>query len=268
MSDSGRNIQRFCDRCRSEANMPRYAGPPVGRADEFDRELRRELDRADAAALEELWNARLTARCPRCGAHLAEQQMNGQRPSFKPLAESNGYHRFPKLDILDSDFLATADQQRLLGALLDAALNHSPADTVTAQLVEPGRGLYIAAHHGFERPFLDFFAWVTDEGSACAAAAADETIVMVPDVAHSPLYTDVSRQAMLDARSHAVQSFPLVSSTRQLLGVFSCHYHKAGRPSDDVAPLHHALAKAAAHSLQWQTKQTGNGSRVTSEPDL
>ena len=128
-----------------------------------------------------------------------------------------------------SDFLATADQQTLLDALLDAALNHSPADTANAQLVDPnGRGLYIAAQQGFERPFLDFFEWVSDDGSACAAAATKGAIVMVPNVALSPLYTDASRQAMLDARSCAVQSFPLVSSTGQLLGVFSCHYHKAG----------------------------------------
>ena len=190
--------------------------------------------------------------------------MEAEEPS-KALAEVDGAHRFPRLDILDPDFLTTADQQTLLAALLDAALRHSPAETANAQLVDPGRsGLYIAAHQGFERPFLDFFEWVGDDGSACAAAANKGMNVLVPDVLRSPLYTDASRHAMLDAGSYAVQSIPLVGSRGQLLGIFSCHFRKAGRPSDDVVPLLNALAKSAARSLQWQAQKNGNGSQATS----
>jgi GAF domain len=266
MPGSGPNISQFCEECRSAANLPRYAGPLVEYTKELDRAVSLRLDRADAAALDEPWNALHTRRCPRCGADLAQQAMDGDHRSIKHLEEPDGKHRLPRLDLLDPDFLATADQQTLLNALVDAALDHSPADTANVQLVDPDRrGLYIAAQHGFERSFLDFFEWVTDDGSACAAAAAKGTTVTVPDVVRSPLFTDASRQVMLDARSYAVQSFPLISSTRKLLGVFSCHYHTAGRPSDDVAPFLDALAKATTRSLQWQARRAGNGSPVTSE---
>ena len=194
--------------------------------------------------------------------------MDGEERSIKPLTELHDSHRVPRLDILDPDFLASADQQTLLAALLEAALNQSSADTANVQLVDSGRnGLYIAVQQGFDRAFLDFFEWVGDDGSACAAAATKGTTVMVPNVLRSPLFTEASRQVMLDARSAAVQSIPLLSSTGELLGVFSCHYHKAGRPCDDVTPLLDALAKATSQSLQWQARKNGNGSRTATEAD-
>ena len=267
MPDSSLDDSKFYDQCRCGARIPRYAGPSAQRVEDLDRAGSRQLDRADAPALDEPWQVLLTPRCPRCGA-LAEQWADVHEPSIKPLAEPEDSPRLPKLDILDPDFLATADQQTLLGALLEAALDRSPADAANAQLIDRNRGgLYIAAQQGFERPFLDFFERVTVDGSACAVAATKRTTVMVPNVVRSPLFTDAARQAMLDARSYAVHSIPLLSSTGQLLGVFSCHYHKAGRPSDDVTPLLVALAKAAASSLQWQARQVGDGSHATSEAD-
>lgn len=263
MRGSGLNISRLCDQCGSGVIMPRYAGPRVYRAEELYRAVSRQLDRGDGAAFDEIRDALPTARCPRCGADLPQQLMNGELP-IKLQA-----HRFPKLDIFDPDFLATVDQQALLGALLDAALSQSAADTANVQLIDPARhGLYIAAYQGFDRHFLDFFEWVSDDGSACAAAAATGTAVMVPNVLRSPLFTDASKQAMLDARSYAVQSIPLLNSTGQLLGVFSCHYRRVGRPSDDVAPLLESLAKAAAQSLQWQAQRNDNSSHATSATDL
>jgi hypothetical protein len=260
MTGSRLNIDKFCERCRIEANVPQYAGLLAEHSEELDREVSRGLDRADAAALHELWRLRHTSRCPRCGADSTEQRMDAQGPAIKPLASAENLRGLPKLDILDPDFLATADQQTLLGALVRAALDHTPADTANAQLVDPDRGgLYIAAQQGFERPFLDFFAWVSTDGSACATAAASGTPIMVTNVLRSPLFTDASRQAMRDARSYAVYSIPLLSSSGQLLGVFSCHYRRPGMPSHDVAPLLNFLAQAATRSLQWHPRQSGNG---------
>jgi GAF domain len=260
MTGSRLNVDKFCDQCRIEANVPQYAGPLAEHSEEFDREVSRGLDRADAAALHELWHRRHTSPCPRCGADSTEQWTDAQGPAIKPPASAENLRALPKLDILDPDFLATADQQTILGALVGAALDHTPADTANAQLVDPVRGgLYIAAQQGFERPFLDFFAWVSADGSACATAAASGTPIMVPNVLRSPLFTEASRQAMRDARSYAVYSIPLLSSSGTLLGVFSCHYRRAGMPSHDVAPLLNLLAQAVAPSLQWHARHNGNG---------
>ena len=153
----------------------------------------------------------------------------------------------------------TADQQSVLAALLDAAMQHTPATTANVQLFDHGRrGLYIAAQVGLRRTFLDFFDWVGPDGSACATAAATGKSVTVSNVLLSTLFDDESKQVMLDSRLNAVQSVPLLSSSDVLLGVFSCHYHKPGNPSADVAPMLQAMAEAAAWSLN-RTLQGSDG---------
>ncbi|GAA2754757.1 hypothetical protein GCM10009872_01170 [Actinopolymorpha rutila] len=241
-------IDGFCAVCRSKANLPRYAGPHVSRANEIDQVVRRRLDRADSSTLDGFWHP---PRCRRCGAWLRERSANARELPVEPLGESNDPRRSVKPDILNREFLTTADQQTLLGTLVDAALTHCRADAANAQLVDPNRkGLYIAAHRGFERPFLDYFEWVDGDGSACAVAAAERAAVVVPNVLHSPLFDDASRRVILDARICAVQSIPLLSSTKQLLGVFSCHYRADRTLTSRVAPLLHVVASAAAWALQ------------------
>lgn len=55
---------------------------------------------------------------------------------------------------------------------------------------------------------------------------------------------------IFDARIGAVQSIPLLSSSKQLLGVVSCHYRAGRTLSGRVAPLLQVVAGAAAWSLQ------------------
>lgn len=270
MPDSGQlgTSDQFCQDCRSGTNLPRYAGLLRQCAEELIRETGRRMDGAAGGALDGRWRSLLAARCGRCGAYLAQQWMDAEELSIKSLSEPDDLRRFPNLAVLDPYFLATADQQTLLGGMVEAALDHSSADMGNVQLFEPTqRGLFIAAQLGFDKHFLDFFEWVRDDGSACATAATQRASVVVPDVARSPLFTDASRQVMLDAGANAVQSIPLASSTGYLLGIFSCHYHKAGIPSDDDVPLLGALTRAAVRFLQWQARKVGNGHVVTAEAD-
>jgi hypothetical protein len=151
---------------------------------------------------------------------------------------------------------AAAEQRYIDSEALDAALTHSSADMGNVQIFEPDRRrLHLTAHRGFEDPFLDFFEWVADQGSACAAASVRRAEVIVPDVEHSPLFSGASREVMLDARDAAVHSIPIVGPTGQRLGVFSCHYGKVGPPRADDMQLVSVLARAVARSLQWQGNQ-------------
>jgi GAF domain-containing protein len=171
------------------------------------------------------------------------------------LAKPRDQLRYPDLDVLDPYFLAATDQQTLLYALLDAALRHTDADMGNVQLFDPARGLHIAAQRGFHQPFLDFFAWVRDDRSACGTAAARAQPITVPDVARSAIFgSGPARKVVLDAHARAVQSFPLVGSGGQLLGVFSTHYHKPGRPRASDSRLLAVLTRAAARALQWNPR--------------
>ncbi|MGW0230183.1 GAF domain-containing protein [Actinopolymorpha singaporensis] len=248
MQGTESEIDGFCAGCRSKANLPRYAGARVSRTQEIDQVVRGRLDRADPSTLDGFSHP---PRCRRCGALLWERSADTRELPVEPPYDSNDPRRSVRPDILDREFLATADKHTLLGTLLDAALTHCGADAANAQLMDPNRkGLYIAAHRGFERPFLDYFEWVDGNGSACAVAAAERSAVIVPNVLRSPLFDDATRRVILDARISAVLSIPLLSSTRQLLGVFSCHYRAGRTLTGRVAPLLHVVAGAAAWSLQ------------------
>src|SRR5262245_12197245 len=59
----------------------------------------------------------------------------------------------------------------LLDKALDGALSLSGAERGNVQVVHPETGsLTIAAQHGFGTEFLDYFAVVDDDGSACGRA--------------------------------------------------------------------------------------------------
>lgn len=135
----------------------------------------------------------------------------------------------------------------LLDKLLDAIIAGSDAPMGNIQLTD-GRCLRICAHHGFKRPFLDFFAEVSAGDTACSSALRSRRSVVVDDVATSPVFSDESRAAVLDAGVFAVHSMPLgFRGTR--VGVVSVHYPapgmaSAGRPV--LSPHLRDIAEIAA----------------------
>ena len=112
---------------------------------------------------------------------------------------------------LNTRLLQAGDFSLLLHDILDAAIAITGAQMGNIQLLE-GDHLRIAAQRGFDRPFLEFFAWVPGEQAACGTALQRGERVIVDDVLNSPIFVGTSAlDVMVAAGAHAVQSTPLVS---------------------------------------------------------
>jgi hypothetical protein len=119
-----------------------------------------------------------------------------------------------------------------LGALLDEvlefALTSLHAERGNVQLADPATGaLTIAAQRGFGPEFAEYFAAVTDDGSACGRAARHHAQVVITDVTTDPGFAP-HREIALASGFRAVQSTPLVNRAGYLVGMLSTHY--PGRP--------------------------------------
>jgi GAF domain-containing protein len=115
-----------------------------------------------------------------------------------------------------------------LGALLDEvlafALTLLHAERGNVQLADPATGtLRIAAQRGFGPDFLEYFAAVTDDGSACGRAAQQHAQVVIADVTTDPGFAP-HRDIALASGFYAVQSTPLVNRAGHLVGMLSTHY--------------------------------------------
>ena len=106
--------------------------------------------------------------------------------------------------------------------------------------------------HGFQQPFLDFFARVTGEdAAACGKALQSAGRVIVHDVATSEVFSgQPSREVLLTAGVRAVQSTPLISSRGVVLGMISTHFPQPHTPSDHELRLIDLLARQAADYIE------------------
>src|SRR5262249_52996007 len=147
----------------------------------------------------------------------------------------------------------SAERDACLRAALIAAIAITGADYGNIQLLDPtSQTLAIAAHHNFNRPFLDFFREVDEtDTSACAAAMRAGGRTIVEDVTTSDVFRDhPSLQILLDAGVRAVQSTALVSSAGTLLGMLSTHWREPHRPRARVLHLLDLLARQLADFLE------------------
>jgi len=111
--------------------------------------------------------------------------------------------------------------------------------------------LIIAAQHGFEAPFLKFFEYVRDDGSACSAAMRAVERVIVEDITSSKIFAgQPSMDVLIDAGVRAVISTPLVGSTGNVLGMISTHFGEPHRPQERELRLMDLLARHAADYLE------------------
>lgn len=147
--------------------------------------------------------------------------------------------------LFDTEFLAVADQIALHQAILTAAL--TVADSCDLQLLQSDK-LHMTAHHGFGPAFLDYFATVDETSpTACGRALAARRPILVDDVARSPIFAGQSTlEAMLDAGSRAVASYPLCGADGTVLGVLSLHHRRHG-PTHDAAE--HVLIRGTVLAL-------------------
>lgn len=135
----------------------------------------------------------------------------------------------------------TLDLDGVLRGLLAAV----GAEMGNIQVLENGV-LRIAAHQGFERPFLDFFAEVKDDESACGRALQTGQRVIVEDVRTSPVFAGKPAHAvMLKAGSRSVCSTPIRANHR-LYGMLSVHRTVPWRPAADQLGLLDRFSRDAA----------------------
>jgi GAF domain-containing protein len=115
---------------------------------------------------------------------------------------------------------------------LKDALSLLHADRGNVQLVDPVSGsLTIAVQAGFGQEFLEYFAVVNDDGSACGRAAQQHAQTVVADVNTDPGFAP-HREIAAASGFRAVNSTPLVDLRGHLVGVLSTHYSRPYRPDD------------------------------------
>jgi GAF domain-containing protein len=113
--------------------------------------------------------------------------------------------------------------------VLAAALAVSAAERGNVQIREPTGELRIVAQRGFTRDFLDHFAVVGDDGSACGRAAEKAAQTVIVDVNEDPAF-EPHRSIAAASGFRAVVSTPLISDSG-LVGVVSTHFPRPHRPS-------------------------------------
>ena len=136
--------------------------------------------------------------------------------------------------------------------VLDVALEITGADKGNIQLRDHRSGaLNIAAQHGFDQLFLEFFESIIDENTACGVAMESKQRVIVEDITRSGIYAGKpGLQAMREANVLAVQSLPLLSSAGEVLGVISTHFKYVHRPTEQELRLMDLLARQTADYLE------------------
>jgi GAF domain-containing protein len=112
--------------------------------------------------------------------------------------------------------------------------------------------LKIAAQHGFDQPFLDFFAEVDrEDASACGAAMQMAGRVVVEDITESEIFSESpAAQVLLNEGVRAVQSTPLLSSEGNVLGMISIHFSQPHVPGQRELRLVDLLSRQAADFLE------------------
>ena len=162
-------------------------------------------------------------------------------------------HDMVRLNQLNNSLLrASSNFEGNLDAVVDTAIAITDAEKGNLQLLDPATGtLTIAAQRGFEALFLNFFASVRDDASACAAAMRSGERVIVEDVRESEIFIgQPSKEVLLDAGVRAVTCTPLIASTGNLLGMISTHFAEPHRVSERELHLLDLLARQTADYLE------------------
>ena len=156
-----------------------------------------------------------------------------------------------RLQDVSTRLIGENDLPTLLGDFLDAAIEITHADMGNVQLLDAATGeIRIAAQRGFDRPFLDFFDSIQTGMAACGSALQEKRRIVVENVAGSPVYDSRSREVMLHAGVHAVQSTPLVTRSGKLVGILSTHYRCSTVPGSRELQLVDLLARQTADLIE------------------
>jgi PAS domain S-box-containing protein len=129
-----------------------------------------------------------------------------------------------RMHALSTKVLEEGGIKSVLQEIMDAAVAIVGAQKGTLQLVGSD-SLHIVAHHGHDRPFLNFFAAAENVASICGEATKRAKRVIVEDVETSPILAGTPSLAVLrNAGVRAVQSTPLVNRKGELLGILTTQW--------------------------------------------
>jgi len=120
----------------------------------------------------------------------------------------------------------------LLPKILDGALVLTGADFGNIQLLDPITGaLRMVTQSGFDYRFLEHFAVVVSDKSACGRAARQGAQAVIADVRTDPAFAP-HRDVAAASGFRAVQSTPLADTEGRLVGMVSTHFRRPHRPPD------------------------------------
>jgi hypothetical protein len=122
------------------------------------------------------------------------------------------------------------DPGSLLERALDGAMSLVTGDFANVQIRDlTSARLRIAAQYGFGSEFLEYFANVEDDTSACGRAADQRSQTVIVDVNRDVQFTP-HREIAAASGFRAVQSTPLIDPAGRLRGVISTHFRRPHCP--------------------------------------
>jgi GAF domain-containing protein len=144
----------------------------------------------------------------------------------------------------------TPDCCEVLDRGLEDALSMLHANRGNIQIFDPASGsLRIAVQTGFSDEFLEYFAVVGDDASACGRTARHLEQTVIPDVKTDARFAP-HREIAAASHFRAVQSTPLIDPQGQLVGVLSTHYPRPYRPSDHDLQLMWRLGELMGEAIE------------------
>lgn len=168
----------------------------------------------------------------------------------------------PKLTSQTEPLGLLADAMAVLEEGLEDALSMLRADRGNVQIVDPATGsLRIAAQAGFSDEFLEYFAVVDDEGSACGRAARELTQTVIADVNTDARFAP-HREMAAASGFRAVHSTPLVDVHGHLVGVLSTHYQSPYRPPDRDLELMKRFGELIGQAIEASLEADGQAASL------
>jgi GAF domain-containing protein len=133
--------------------------------------------------------------------------------------------------------------------ILEEVMALTAADLGNVQIADPvTQELKIAESAGFNQEFLDYFAIVDDDTSACGRAAAQHAQAVVSDVDSDEAFTP-HRDIAAASKFRAVQSTPLIDTDGNLIGMVSTHFPRPGAPTARTLELTRLYGMVAGEAL-------------------
>ena len=175
-----------------------------------------------------------------------------------------------RMRVLAASLYDAPDAASVYERAVEGAVALTAADHGNVQVSNGFDGaLRIWAHSGFNSEFLEYFAVVRNDGTACGRAASDGLQTTIADVNADAAFRP-HRHIAAASRFRAVQSTPLIDPVGELRGVVSTHFRSVHRPSDrDLAIVQwygeHVAAVRRVASDQLMTRSVASA-RTSARP--